>query len=116
MKEDYNFIYNELGMEKDEVDSCLRAGNKKEKVKPSDPEPCRPLIIRMREDECVRHWTDGGRGYRTQGGFWVNNDLCAADRIANFRLRQQRKERWEQYKKETATGAGVSSSQQRSRK
>ena len=115
-KDDYDFIYKELEMEKNEVVSCLRAGKKKEKINPGDPEPCRPLIIKMVDTDTVNYYTDGGYGYRTQGGYWINNDLCAADRLANFRLRQQRKERREQLKKQLATREGVSNQPLNSRK
>ena len=54
---------------------------------------CRPLIIQMADMETVNEWTRDGRGLQTESGHWINNDLCAADRRANFLAREERRKR-----------------------
>ena len=88
-EDDYKFIYEELGMEKDIVTRCYRAG----KLDKSRPEYYRPLVIELKGKGDVDYWTNDGKGYRTEGGYWVNMDLCEADRKANFLIREQKRER-----------------------
>ena len=37
--------------------------------------------------------TDRGKGYLTDSGYWVNRDLCEADRKANFLVRSEWRKR-----------------------
>ena len=43
----------------------------------------------MSDEENTNDWTKNGRGNKTQSGFWINWDLCDADRKANFVARQK---------------------------
>ena len=88
-EDDYLFCQEELGMERDIVKRCYRAG----RLDASKPENCRPLVIELNSKGDVDYWTNDGKGFRTEGGYWVNQDLCEADRKANFLMRQQRRER-----------------------
>lgn len=87
--DDSNFCYEELGMNKDSVKRCYRTG----KLDASKPGYCRPLVIELKTKGDVDYWTNDGKGFKTESGFWVNQDLCEADRKANFLMRQQRRER-----------------------
>ena len=45
----------------------------------------------------VNQWTRNGKGLQTESGHWINNDLCSADRRANFLTREERRKtevRW----------------------
>ena len=88
-KEDSEFCENVLEMPSEEFELCWRAG----KIDESKPGYCRPLIIKMTSAEAVEEWTRDGKGLQTDGGHWVNKDLCSADRRANFLARQERKKR-----------------------
>ena len=87
--DDYKFCYDQLGMEKDDIDQVYRVGSLKDK----ETDYCRPLVIKLVDKECWEYYTDYGRGYKADSGFWMNADLCDADRRANFQAREQRRER-----------------------
>ncbi|KAL5258962.1 hypothetical protein ACHWQZ_G009435 [Mnemiopsis leidyi] len=53
----------------------------------------RPLVIKLKSEGLVEEWTKEGKGYKTESDFWINKDLCAADRKANFLAREQRRTR-----------------------
>ena len=59
----------------------------------SKPDYCRPLVIKMSDEENANDWTKNGRGDKTQSGLWINRDLCDADRNANFVARQEKRVR-----------------------
>jgi len=95
---DMKFVTQTLGIDKNDVVSCFRAGkHSRDAVKP------RPLIVTLKTDELVEWHSDQGNGYRVENlnnpkePFWINKDLCAADAEAGFRARKaadlKRKER-----------------------
>ncbi|KAL5253021.1 hypothetical protein ACHWQZ_G015695 [Mnemiopsis leidyi] len=88
-KEDKNFCSNVLGIPLKDVETCWRAG----KIDVSKPDYLRPLVIKLKSEGLVEEWTKDGKGYKTESGFWINKDLCAADRKANFLAREQRRTR-----------------------
>ena len=88
-KEDSDFCRNVLGMGNSDFESCWRAG----KIDENKPGYCRPLVIQMIDDGAVEEWTRDGKGLKTDSGHWINKDLCAADRRANFLSRQERRKR-----------------------
>ena len=88
-KEDTDFCINVLGMDNEDFQSCWRAG----KVDESKPNYCRPLVVQMVDEGTVDEWTNNGKGFKTDSGYWINNDLCSADRRANFIARQERRKR-----------------------
>ena len=88
-KEDMEFCKNVLKMESADFETCWRAG----KIDESKPDYCRPLIIQMTDSERISDWTREGKGLETESGYWVNKDLCSADRRSNFLSRQERRKR-----------------------
>ena len=70
-------------------ENCWRAG----KIDESKPGFCRPLIVQMTDIDAVNEWTRDGKGLQLDSGYWVNKDLCMADRRANFLARQERRKR-----------------------
>ena len=88
--EDRKFCSNVLGMPASDIEGCWRAG-KLDESKPS--EFCRPLVIKLKSELLVKEWTKDGRGHKTGTGYWINRDLCAADRKANFLAREERRKR-----------------------
>ena len=90
--DDMKFCREELGMPSNDIETCWRAG----KIDSEKPDYCRPLIIKMIDVETADDWTKNGKGYKTESGFWINKDLCDADRKANFLARQERRARMKQ--------------------
>ena len=88
-KEDEEFCTGVLEIPLDNIEVCWRAG----KVDPSKPEYCRPLVIKLKNEQLANDWTKDGRGHKTGSGHWINKDLCAADRKANFLSREERRKR-----------------------
>ena len=88
-KLDTDFCRVKLGMDSDDFEKCWRAG----KVDSSRKDYCRPLIIQMADMATVNEWTRNGKGLQTESGHWINNDLCSADRRANFLAREERRKR-----------------------
>ena len=88
-KLDTDFCRETLGMESGDFDSCWRVGKNDTMKK----DYCWPLIIQMADMETVNEWTRGGRGLQTESGHWINNDLCVADRRANFLAQEERRKR-----------------------
>ncbi|KAL5263848.1 hypothetical protein ACHWQZ_G005055 [Mnemiopsis leidyi] len=88
-KEDSNFCSKSLGIPAKDIAVCWRAG----KADESNPEYCRPLIIKLKNEELANEWTKDGRGHKTASGHWINKDLCAADRKASFLSREERRKR-----------------------
>ncbi|KAL5257413.1 hypothetical protein ACHWQZ_G012381 [Mnemiopsis leidyi] len=88
-KEDKDFCSKVLGIPLKDVETCWRAG----KIDNSKPDYLRPLVIKLKSEGLVQEWTKEGKGYKTESGFWINKDLCAADRKANFLAREQRRTR-----------------------
>ena len=87
--DDIKFCVEKLGMSNSDIESCWRAG----KVDSTKDNYCRPLIIKMSDAENADDWTKNGKGNKTESGFWINRDLCDADRKANFAARQERRAR-----------------------
>ena len=88
-EDDLQFCREKLEMKEGDYETCWRAG----RLEPNKSEYNRPLVVKLKSKQDVDYFTDHGRGYRTKTGFWINKDLCAVDRIANFQARQQRRER-----------------------
>ncbi|KAL5268587.1 hypothetical protein ACHWQZ_G002438 [Mnemiopsis leidyi] len=88
-KEDLKFCSSILGIPVRDIEVCWRAG----KMDESKPEYCRPLIIKLKDEDLVNEWSKDGKGHKTASGHWINKDLCAADRKANFLSREARRKR-----------------------
>ena len=95
---DMNFLKSVCGMREDEIITCFRAGKIKSDEAPAAP---RPLVVKLETKESAMYWCDNGKGYRIPDDsdaekkkfFWINQDLCRADREAQFFLRQERRRR-----------------------
>ena len=64
-----------------------------ERLTSPSPDYCRPLVIKMKNEQLANEWTKDGKGHKTANGHWINKDLCAADRKANFLSREERRKR-----------------------
>ena len=87
-KEDMEFCWRELEMNDSVFEKCWRVG----KIDESKPGFCRPLIVQMTDIDAVNEWTRE-KGLQLDSGYWVDKDLCMADRRANFLARQERRKR-----------------------
>ena len=84
------FCVKTLGIPKEDIESCHRAGKKND----DDSTFNRPLIIKMKNQKAHTFWSDNGRGYLVTGTkYYVNPDFCKADRDANFRVRKEKQRR-----------------------
>ena len=88
-KLDTDFCRVKLGMDSEDFDKWWRAG----KVDSSRKDYCRPLIIQMADAATVNEWTRNGKGLQTESRHGINNDLCSADRRANFLAHEVRRKR-----------------------
>lgn len=93
--DDIRYCHEELEMKKEDIQKVWRAGKKEA----DSDDYCRPLIIQLVNESAVDYWTDGGKGYKTESGVWINKDLCKADRKANFLARSERRKRLTQVTK-----------------
>ena len=55
----------------------------------------------MTDTDAVNEWTRDGKGLQLDNGYWVNKDLCMANRYANFLAYQ---ERWKRLKNQSQQG------------
>ena len=88
---DNEFCTNVLKIPSSDIEACWRAG----KLDESKSDYCRPLVIKLKDEAMVKDWTKDGKGHKTESGHWINKDLCAADRKANFLAREERRKRME---------------------
>ncbi len=94
--DDFKFCVNELGIDKRDIDTCFRVGIWENDNK----DQCRPLVIRMCDAEAANYWTNDGKGFKTESGYYINPDLCKADREARFLVRQERRKRLEEQRQQ----------------
>ncbi|KAL5267760.1 hypothetical protein ACHWQZ_G004715 [Mnemiopsis leidyi] len=85
---DAKFCLETLKIEKRDFISCHRAG----KPDPKKPDYCRPLIIKTADEESVNYYSNHGKGWK-ESSYWINLDLCRADREIRFLARKERKKR-----------------------
>ena len=104
---DMQFLTEVCNISGDDIDHAFRAGRL---IKEGDPAPLRrngkprgprPLICVLKSEEYVATYTNNGRGERVEVRsldsedekkyYFINRDLCEADALADFRLRQLRK-------------------------
>ncbi|KAL5258396.1 hypothetical protein ACHWQZ_G009035 [Mnemiopsis leidyi] len=87
-EEDAKFCLESLKIEKKDFISCHRAG----KPDPQKPDYFRPLIIKTADEESVNYYSNHGKGWK-ESSYWINLDLCRADREIRFLARKERKKR-----------------------
>ncbi|KAL5261830.1 hypothetical protein ACHWQZ_G007511 [Mnemiopsis leidyi] len=87
-EEDAKFCLETLKIEKKDFISCHRAG----KPDPQKPDYFRPLIIKTADEESVNYYSNHGKGWK-ESSYWINLDLCRADREIRFLARKERKKR-----------------------
>ena len=93
-EDDTKFCKETLKIKDDDMISCHRSG----KLNPDKPDHRRPLIIQTRDEESVNFYSDYGKGWK-ESTYWINMDLCKADRDIRFLARKERKKRQEVAKK-----------------
>ena len=101
-KADEEFVVHTCNVERGDIESCFRAGKiitgTDGKAKP------RPLIVKLKSKEDAMHYSKNGKGnlvessddYDDDGNplkYWINLDLCRADRSAQFFVREERRKR-----------------------
>ena len=98
-------------MNEDAIVKTFRAGATKKddegNIKP------RPLVVCFKNESTAEMWHNGGRGLlfkcedkdveeTAPRQFWINQDLCRADREARFFARQERRKRREAWENQRA--------------
>ena len=97
---DMDFLVKTCEFDKRDIVDCFRAGKPFEREGKTLP---RPLVVKLRSKEDVKHYSADGNGFRVldetvlEAGkakqYWINQDLCLADRKAQFFVRQERRKR-----------------------
>ena len=95
---DKKYLIDVLGFDRNDIVSLHRAGAKNE-----ENDRPRPLIIEMFSKEHAMNYCDNGKGLMVDDPnqlidgkvrrYWINPDLCYADRQARYFARQERKRR-----------------------
>ena len=91
MEYDMKILTDVIGIGKDEIVTCFRAGRKTENADPATP---RPLVCTLTSEKLVAYHTHNGEGFRVENPhngaepYWINRDLCKADADAAFRARK----------------------------
>ena len=88
-KEDMEFCWRELEMNDSVIEKYWHAG----KIDESKPGFYHPLIVQMTDIDAVNEWTRDGKGFQLDSGYWVNKDLCMANRHAHFLAHQERQKK-----------------------
>ena len=93
------FLTQTCKIDKRDIVDHFRAG-KVVTTTTSESRSPRPLVVKLKDSETANHCCDHGKGVRVKGPdsenavHWINPDLCAADREAQFFLRQERRKRF----------------------
>ena len=104
LKDDREFAVKVLDIPDKIIVSTYRAGVVKEDEQDGTIIP-RPLIIKLKSQADAEYWHDYGRGHRTAAEYkykertcryYVNEDLCLADRLAFLDARKKQIERRKQ--------------------
>ena len=98
-RDDLEFLTQTCKIDKRDIVDHFRAG-KVVTTTTSESRSPRPLVVKLKDSETANHCCDHGKGVRVKGPdsenavHWINPDLCAADREAQFFLRQERRKRF----------------------
>ena len=99
---DKNFVTETLQIPAGEIVSLYRAGPLLDED--GKRRLCRPLIVKLMDKASADYWHLNGKGRRVKGtGYYINQDLCAADRHANFLAREEYRNRMAQKNSTTTT-------------
>ena len=89
--DDMKFAVEVLGLQERKIRKIYRAGKKYVEIRGQQiTKNKRPMIIRMIDAKYAEFLHDGGKGYRTNSGHYINKDLCRADREAHRKAREWR--------------------------
>ena len=92
-EDDMKFCHEVLGIPKKSIESCHRAGKKDSSA---DSKFNRPLIIKMKSEKDQKYWSNDSRGFLVPDTkYYINPDLCKADRDSLFLVRREAKRRRE---------------------
>ena len=98
-RDDLEFLTQTCKIDKRDIVDHFRAG-KVVTTTTSESRSPRPLVVKLKDSETANHCCDHGKGVRVKGPdsenavHWINPDVCAADREAQFFLRQERRKRF----------------------
>ena len=92
LKYDTNFVTEKLTIPAGEILHVWRAGPRYDKD--NKKRTFRPLIVQLMDKASAEYWHRNGRG-REVNGHYINQDLCAVDRHANFLAREEFRKRKE---------------------
>ena len=98
---DMKFLLKTCKFDKEDIVDCFRAGKSLEREGKTLP---RPLVVKLKSKEDVKFYSANGNGQRVfdetnvlddgkAKQYWINQDLCLADRKAQFFVRQERRKR-----------------------
>ena len=92
--QDWEFVTETLQIPSDSIDAVFRSGPRPSEEQLRDPESpkIRPLIVKLKSRELAVEWCKGRIGKKVSG-YYINADLCRADRIADFHARTESKKR-----------------------
>lgn len=99
---DLEFLSGTGDIAREEIVSCFRAG--KRTVDSNGNEIPRPLVAKLKSKEKMLTYTKNGKGNMVESKsetgsdgkplrYWINQDLCRADREAQFFVRQEQRKR-----------------------
>lgn len=111
---DIEFLVETCEIKRDDIVSCFRAGKKVDDS--AGKVVHRPLVAKLKAKENALYYTKNGKGNmikcNVDGGadgetlqYWINLDLCRADREAQFFARQEQRKRLNEKKQNFQTQA-----------
>lgn len=98
-RDDLKFLTETCKIDKRDIVEHFRAGKVGTSTSSESRSP-RPLVVKLKDSETANYWCDYGKGVRVEDPdrddtvYWINPDLCAADREAQFFVRQERRKRF----------------------
>ena len=82
-----------LGIPENDIVACFRPGVRGAKIDEKTKEVVpRPMIVKLTSIALADEWHNNGRGLFHKG-YYINQDLCKADRDAIFRAKDEREKR-----------------------
>ena len=89
---DKNFVIEKLNIPAGEIVNVFRAGPLEDKE--GKRRTSRPIIVELVDKSSADYWHNNGKGRKVEGTqLYINQDLCVADRHANFLAREEYRKR-----------------------